>query len=210
MEATEQVTVKEKIAKEAFGLFCQRGIKSVSVDDIAQHLSMSKKTIYKWYENKDEIVCFAVSGYLKAVECSCECILSESANAIEELFNIMGTTREIFSKIHPSIFHDLQKYHANAWKLWQDHKNEYIFGKVKQNLERGISEGLFRKDLDVEVIARIRLVQIELPFDERLFPRHQFELMRVQLAGLEHYMLGIATLKGHKLINEYKHITEEE
>jgi AcrR family transcriptional regulator len=210
MEAIEQTTVKEKIAKETFGLFCQRGIKSVSMDDIAQHLSMSKKTIYKWYENKDEIVCFAVSSYLKTIECNCEGVLNESGNAVEELFNIMGTTREIFSSIHPSIFHDLQKYHANAWRLWQDHKNQYIFGKVKQNLERGIAEGLFRKDLDVEVIARMRLVQIELPFDERLFPRHQFELMRVQMASLEHYMLGIATLKGHKLINEYKHITEED
>lgn len=210
METTEQTAIREKIVAEAFSLFCQSGIKSVSMDDIAQHLSISKKTIYKWFSNKDEVVYSAVSNYLQHIECDCEDILSKSGNAIEELFNIMGTTREIFSKIHPSIFHDLQKYHATAWKLWQDHKNQYIFGKVRQNLERGIAEGLYRKDLDVEVMARIRLVQIELPFDQRLFPRHQFELMRVQLASLEHYMLGIATLKGHKLINEYKHVTEEE
>ncbi|WP_018476618.1 TetR/AcrR family transcriptional regulator [Pontibacter roseus] len=211
METTEQTAaVKEKIVAEAFSLFCQSGIKSVSMDDIAQHLSMSKKTIYKWFSNKDEVVYLGVSNYLQNIQCDSEDILSGSANAVDELFNIMGTTREIFSRIHPSIFHDLQKYHASAWQLWQDYKNQYIFSKVKKNLERGIAEGLYRKDLDVEVIARVRLVLIELPFNERIFPKHQFELMRVQLASLEHYMLGIATLKGHKLINEYKHITEEE
>ncbi|MHC2990700.1 TetR family transcriptional regulator [Pontibacter sp. HJ8] len=210
METTVRTDIKEKIVAEAFELFCRNGVKSVSMDDIAQHLSMSKKTIYKWFSNKDEVVYSAVSGYLKSIECDCEGILCSSGNAIEELFNIMGTTRKIFSSIHPSIFHDLQKYHAGAWKLWQDHKNHYIFGKVKQNLERGIAEGLFREDLDVEVIARLRLVQIELPFNQHLFPRHQFELIRVQMATLEHYMLGIATLKGHKLINEYKQVTEEE
>jgi AcrR family transcriptional regulator len=210
METTTHIAVKEKILMEAFGLFCQRGIKSVSMDDIAQHLSMSKKTIYKWFNNKDEIVYSAVSGYLNSVECDCERIMGEAGNAIEELFSIMGTTRKIFASIHPSIFHDLQKYHANAWRLWQEHKNQYILTSIKANLERGIAEGLFRKDLDVEVIARLRLAQIEVPFDERLFPRHEFELMRVQMVSLEYFMLGIATLKGHKMINDYKHITEEE
>ena len=210
METTEKADIREKIVAEAFDLFCQNGIKSVSMDDIARHLSMSKKTIYKWFSNKDEVVYSAVRSYLNTVQCDCEAILGSSGNAIEELFNIMGTTRKIFSSMHPSIFHDLQKYHAGAWKLWQDHKNHYIFGKVKQNLERGIAEGLFREDLDTEVIARLRLVQIELPFNQHLFPRHQFELAHVQMATLEHYMLGIATLKGHKLINKYKHVTEEE
>lgn len=210
METAETTGTKDRISEAAFGLFCQNGIKSVSMDDIAQHLSMSKKTIYKWFSNKDEIVYASVKGYLSTIECDCECIFSAAGNAIEQLFNVMGMTRRIFSTIHPSVFHDLQKYHASAWRLWQEHKSKYMLSQIKANLERGIVEGLYRKDLDVEVIARLRLVQIELPFDNRIFPRHEFELQHVQMAALEHFMLGIATLKGHKLINEYKHITEEE
>lgn len=210
MEATVRTDIKEKIVAEAFELFCRNGVKGVSMDDIAQHLSISKKTIYKWFSNKDEMVYSAVSAYLTTIEKDCEGCVANAGNAIEELFNVMGTTRRIFSSIHPSIFHDLQKYHASSWKLWQDHKKQYILSKIRQNLKRGIAEGLFRKDLDVEVIAKLRFTQIELPFDERFFPRHEFDAAQVQLAVLEHFMLGIATLKGHKLINEYKQVTEEE
>lgn len=210
METTVQATVKDRIATEAFGLFCQRGIKSVSMDDIAQHLSMSKKTIYKWFSNKDEIVFCAISSYLSSVDEDCERCKKDAPNAIEELFAVMNTTRKVFASIHPSIFYDLQKYHAATWKMWQEYKSHDFLIRIKENLERGISEGLFRKDLDVEVIARLRLAQIEVPFDETLFPRFRFELLHVQTASLEHFMLGIATLKGHKMINDYKHIIEEE
>ncbi len=210
METEEKLDVKEKIATAAFELFCQKGVKSVSMDDIALHLSMSKKTIYKWFENKDEVVYASVLKYLTSVEQEGQCHASRAGNAIEELFNVMEMTRRIFGSIHPSIFYDLQKYHPNSWKLWQTHKNKYILDQIKLNLHRGIREGLYRKDLDVEIIARLRLAQIEIPFDAQLFPMHQFDIKRVQMANLEVYMLGLATLKGHKLINEYKHITEEE
>ncbi|HEY4652761.1 MAG TPA: TetR/AcrR family transcriptional regulator [Pontibacter sp.] len=209
--ALEEITdARKKISETAFQLFCQRGIKSVSMDDIAQFLGMSKKTIYKWFSNKNEIVIASTGAYLEDMQQRCEVHFQDSGNAIEELFNIMGMTRELFNQFHPSVFHDLQKYHPEAWKLWMQHRDDYMFEKIKLNLLRGIKEGLYRKDLDVDVMAKIRLVQVELPFNPVLFPPHKYDLKRVQLATLEHYMLGLATLKGHKLINELKHIKEEE
>lgn len=209
-ELEERTETKSKISCTAFQLFCQRGIKSVSMDDIAQFLSMSKKTIYKWFENKNEIVVASTGSYLQDMQQRCEVHFQSANNAIEELFNMMAMTRELFNQFHPSIFHDLQKYHPEAFKLWMQHRDEYMFVKIKENLERGIKEGLYRKDLDVEVMAKIRLVQVELPFNPVLFPPHKYDLKRVQMATLEHYMLGLATLKGHKLINELKQIKEEE
>lgn len=210
IELEERIDAKNKISGTAFELFCQRGIKSVSMDDIAQFLGMSKKTIYKWFENKNEIVVASTGAYLSGMQQRCEVFLQDSNNAIEELFNIMGMTRELFNQFHPSVFYDLQKYHPEAWQLWVKHRDEFMFEKIKLNLLRGIKEGLFRKDLDVEVMAKLRLAQIELPFNPVLFPPHKYDLKRVQMASLEHYMLGLATLKGHKLINELKHIKEEE
>lgn len=210
MEAVEKNETRDKIIEVAFALFCQNGIKSVSMDDIAQRLGMSKKTIYKWFENKNEIVVEAISNYLDSVDRDCKHVVENSSNAIEELFTMMGMIRQIFSKIHPSIFHDLQKYHPEAWANWVKHKEQVIFGDVKRNLLRGMKEELFRKDIDVEVVARIRLAQVEMPFNPVIFPPHEFNLQQVQTASLELYMLGIATLKGHKLINNLKHVTEEE
>ncbi len=210
METTEKPDIKGKILKAAFGLFCQRGIKSVSMDDIAQHLAMSKKTLYKWFKNKDQVVYESTANYLCCVEHDCELLVQQAQNAIDELFQVMCLTKEVFSKIHPSIFHDLQKYHRESWELWLQHKNSFMLTKVRENMLRGMGEGLFRKDLDVDVMARMRLAVLELPFNAEIFPPHTYDIKQVQLAVLEHYMMGMATLKGHKLINEYKQITEEE
>ncbi|RIJ37412.1 TetR/AcrR family transcriptional regulator [Pontibacter oryzae] len=210
METAERPDIKGKISQAAFGMFCLRGIKSVSMDDIAQHLAMSKKTLYKWFKNKDQVVYESTANYLCCVQHDCEGFIAKAENAIDELFQIMALTKQVFSKIHPSIFHDLQKYHRESWELWMQHKNSFMLSKVKENIVRGIEEGLFRKDLDVEIMARMRLAILELPFDAQAFPPDKYEIRRVQLAVLEHYMLGMATLKGHKLINQYKQITEEE
>ena len=210
MEAIEKNDVKDKILEAAFGLFCRNGIKSVSMDDIAQHLGVSKKTIYKWFANKDEMVYAATQRYLLGMEENCECIISRTDNAIHELLKIMEMNKDIFSKIHPSIFYDLQKYHPETWQLWQNHKNNFILQKIMENMNKGIAEGLFRKDFDIEVLSRLRLAQIDIAFNPQIFPPEKFDVKKVQLDCLEHFMLGIATLKGHKLINKYKHITEEE
>jgi AcrR family transcriptional regulator len=209
MDLVEKTEQRNRISGTAFELFCQRGIKSVSMDDIAQHLAISKKTIYKWFDNKNEVVIAAVSNYLDNME-QIACSVCSANNAVEELFSLMHLSRQIFSQLNQSIFYELQKYHPDAWQLWIEHKNVFTLKKIKENLLRGIAEGLFRNDLDVEVMARLRLAQIEIPFNKDYFPPHQYELTHVQLVSLELYMLGIATLKGHKLINSLKHIIEEE
>lgn len=204
------IDVKDRILIEATRLFARNGIKSVSMDDIAQHLSVSKKTIYKCFENKDEIVRCTIHNYLNQVESDCEGIIREADNAVDELFQVMTVTKKVLAEIHPSVFYDLQKYHPGAWQLWVDHKNLFMLDKITGNLERGIEEGLFRQDLDLEVIARLRLALIDLVFNPDLFPGHAFGMQRVHQACLEHFMRGIATLKGHKLINQYKEVSEED
>ena len=202
--------IKEKILTEAFRLFCNKGIKSISMDDIAGHLAMSKKTLYKWFENKDEIVSAVISSHLRTNQCGCEEITSSSKDAVDELLKIVEFNKSLFSQLHPSVFFDLQKFYPKAWSLFNEFKSEFILAKVKANIERGIKEGLFRSDLNVEVMARLRLAQIEIVFNHDIFPPDKFNVSQVQLDCLEHFLLGIATLKGHKLVNKYKQITEEE
>jgi AcrR family transcriptional regulator len=204
------IDVKDRILLEAGRLFARNGIKSVSMDDIAQHLGVSKKTIYKWFQNKDEIVHNTLQTYLQQVECDCEGAMVEAENAVDELFQVMRFNKKMLSEIHPSIFYDLQKYHSSSWQLWLAHRNSFILSKIVSNLERGIREGLYRQDLDIELMARLRLALIDLSFSPDVFPPEKFHPERVQSAFFEHFLLGIATLKGHKLINKYKHVSEEE
>ncbi|UYZ58669.1 TetR/AcrR family transcriptional regulator [Hymenobacter latericus] len=201
--------IKDRILQAAVELFMRNGIRSVSMDDIAAQLGMSKKTLYKWFDNKDQIVLATMQQHLGREESSCELVFAAGGNALEEMFSLMHWHKQMLSTVHPSIFHELQKYYPEAWALFEEHKNTFILSKITENLRRGIDEGLFRADLDVEIIARLRLAEIELMFDGRVFPPRQFELQRLHMATVEHYLYGICTVKGHRLINQYRQVTEE-
>lgn len=202
--------VKDRIIDAASGLFMRNGIRSISMDDIATKLAMSKKTLYKWFANKDQIVQAALQRHFSQEEGSCDLTFPKAANALEEMFQLMQWHEQLLSELHPSIFYDLQKYHPQAWALFEEHKNTFVLQKVVENLQRGMAEGVYRADLDIEVLSRLRLAEIELCFDATVFPHRQFELPRLHTACLEHFLLGIASLKGHKLINAYRQLTEAE
>ena len=201
---------KARIITHASAIFLRHGIKSVSMDDIAADLAMSKKTLYKTFTNKDEIVLGVVTTHLTQAQGECTRVASTAADAVQEMLNISAWADQQFSNIHPSIFYDLKKYHPAAWALFSAHKNAFILDQITQNLRRGMAEGLFRADLDVDVLARLNLAQIELAFDPELYPPTQFAPIRVNKVFDEHFLLGVATLKGHRLFNQYQHITEEE
>ena len=202
--------IKDRILHHAAALFMRNGIKSVSMDDIAADLAMSKKTLYKWFANKDEMVHAVMAQHLDRTQHDCDQLQGHATSAIDELFRMMGWMKQQFADVHPGIFYDLQKFYPATWQLWVAHKQEYILTQIIDNLRRGMAEELYRADLDVPVLARLRLAQIELAFNADVFSPRQFDVQRLQQAILEHFMLGIASLKGHKLINDLRHVTEAE
>ncbi|WP_262907785.1 TetR/AcrR family transcriptional regulator [Hymenobacter sp. 15J16-1T3B] len=194
----------------AVELFMRHGIRSVSMDDIAAQLGMSKKTLYKWFDNKDQIVLATMQQHLVKEESDCEVVFATGANALEENYNLMQWHKNMLAGINPSIFHELQKYYPEAWALFEQHKHTFILRKITDNLRRGIEEGVFRADLDVDVLARLRLAEIQLIFDPNTFSPKQFDLQRLHTVTIEHFLYGICTLKGHRLINQYRQLTEAE
>ena len=201
---------KDRILQHAGSLFLRNGIKSVSMDDIATDLGMSKKTLYKTFANKDELVLAVMTTHLNSSQCECTSVASQAANAVEEMVMLSRWADQHFSHVHPSIFYDLKKYHPNTWALFSAHKSTFILDQITRNLRRGVAEGLFRADLDVEVLARLNLALIELAFDHDLYPPAQFNPQRVNKIFDQHFLLGVATLKGRSLFNKYQQITEEE
>lgn len=202
--------IKDRIMQAAVELFMRNGIRSVSMDDIAARLGMSKKTLYKWFDNKDQIVLATMQQHLLQEESNCEVVFTTGANALEENYNLMQWHKTMLAGINPSIFHELQKYYPEAWALFEQHKNTFILRKIIDNLNRGIAEGVFRTDLDVEVLARLRLAEIQLMFDPHVFSPKHFDLQRLHTVTIEHFLYGICTLQGHRLINQYRQLTEQE
>jgi TetR/AcrR family transcriptional regulator, cholesterol catabolism regulator len=197
------MSTEGKIIAGAGELFHKYGIRSVSMDDIARHLSISKKTIYQFYKDKDEIVTLSLKAHMDHEKIGYADIFNNSRNAIEELAMVSKCMREDFKEMNPSLLFDMQKYHPNAWKLWMDFKNEYIKNQVVDNLKKGIAEGFYRKEIDPETIAIFRVEQVQIAFDGTIFPTNKFNFKEVQMCLLDHFVHGIVTEKGKALYVQY-------
>lgn len=201
---------KDRILQGAEELFFKYGIKSITMDDIAKHLAISKKTIYQFFADKNELVEILMTVKLKQDECEFRQIQEEADNMVVEVFNMMKHMGIMFSKVNPNIFYDLQKYHPNAWKHFKIFKQDCMAKMIESSIERGIKEGLVRSDLNAKILARLRIEEVEMGFNSEIFPPDKFKMLDVQLTMIDHFLHGICTLKGHKLINKYKQVTEEE
>lgn len=201
---------KDRILKGAEELFFKYGIKSVTMDDISKHLAISKKTIYHYFDDKNQVVETLMKERMRINECQVEEIAKESENVIIEVFGLMKHLSAMFSQMNPNLFYDLQKYHPDSWKLFKDFKEECVERMVENSIKKGIKDGLVRSDINPKIIARIRMEMVEIGFNPQIFPPDKFKMIDVQLASLDHFLHGICTIKGHKLINKYKQLTEEE
>jgi AcrR family transcriptional regulator len=199
----------ERIIQGGEELFLNAGVRSVTMDDIARHLGMSKKTIYQFFKDKNELVMALVKKKLREDENQMSEIISKSGNVIEEMINMMKCSEDIFSRINPIVIHDLQKYHQEAWRQFQNFKSGVLIRTLEELLIKGIKQGYIRPDIDVKIIARMRVYQVELGFNTTVFPVAEFNIWKVQQQFHEHFNYGICTLKGYKLLNQYKNIHDE-
>ena len=199
----------QRIIQGGEELFLTAGIKSVTMDDIAKHLGMSKKTIYQFFKDKNELVIALVKKKLKEDEDQIAEIMSKSGNVIEEMINMMKCSEDIFSRINPIVIHDMQKYHPDAWSEFQKFKADVLISTLEELLTKGMKQGYIRPDIDVRIIARMRVSQVEMGFNTSIFPMAEFNPRKVHVPFLEHFNYGICTLKGYKLLNQYKNINEE-
>ena len=195
---------RERILAKSRELFMQYGIRSVSMDDIAGVLGISKKTIYHYFADKEELVGAVIQFEVCHSESQCNVDHSESANAIEEMFRAMEMVEQMFRTMNPSVLFDLKKYHPGAFSILEKHKNDYLFNIIRSNLQRGISEGLYRPEIQVDIIARFRIDSMLLPFDPSFLQRQKIGLVEVEQQIIEHYLFGIVTLKGYKLVLKYQ------
>jgi TetR/AcrR family transcriptional regulator, cholesterol catabolism regulator len=200
----DQDQTREKILKGAEELFLKYGVRSVSMDDIARHLSISKKTIYQYFVDKDEVVTQVTVGHIEQTKSGFDCLAPNSKNALDELMRIQFYLKKNMADIHPALLFDLKKYHSKAWNAWSEHKNKYIRESVVRNLKQGIEEGLYRSNLNPDILAALRIESIQWIHDGAILPSDKYKMVDVQLQMLDHFMYGLLTEKGRKLYEKYK------
>lgn len=204
-----ETDMRGRISRQAHELIMKYGIRSVSMDDIANTLGISKKTIYQYYVDKDELIDAIVEAELEDNQCRCNYDRAAAHNAVEELFKVKQQIREVFSNMNPSVLYDMQKYHPKAFARFLKHKNDFLYSVIKSNLEKGIAEELYRPDINVDIITRFRLESMMMPFNPDFFSKHKHSLLEVEEQLLEHFLFGVVSLKGYKLLMKYKQESEK-
>jgi TetR/AcrR family transcriptional regulator, cholesterol catabolism regulator len=201
---TEVNETSERIKQKAHELCMKFGIRSVSMDDIASSLGISKKTIYQFYEDKDALVDAVIASVFENDEICCERDRAKSENAIHEIFLAIEFIVEMFKSMNPSLLYDLQKYHPKSFMRFVQHKDNYLYGVILQNLKRGIAEELYRADLRKEILARFRVESMMLPFSPEFQAKIKDNLAVIEEELTLHFLFGLVTPKGFKLALKYQ------
>jgi AcrR family transcriptional regulator len=159
----------EELIGKISELFLKYGVKSVTMDDIARELGISKKTLYLYFTDKKDVV-------MKFIEYSISnqaCNIKEKSevtgeNAIDTLLNVSQILISAQNKVNPNVNYDLQKYYPEAWEKIKGFRQERLFNRIRMNIVQGISEGIYRDDFNIEVICHLYVLHIEKSYTELL------------------------------------------
>ncbi len=197
------MNITERVISHALNLFVRSGIKAITMDDISTEAGVSKRTIYENFKDKDELLraCILHMDNHHAMET--EKIFTRSTNTIDMVFLFLQHGIGAINSINPLFMADMKKYHYRIWKETYVINSDKYLDQTYTILKKGINEGLFRKSIDIEIVARLLNEQLTLMTDERIFPSLKFSKSIVFENIVINFFRGIATGKGLELIEKY-------
>ncbi len=201
--------MKERILAEAERLFWKFGVRSVTMEEIAKQLGISKKTIYQHFSDKEQILYQVIQHKTSRNQSEMECMVIDTANPIEELLGVLKMMQKNADQVSPNLLMDIKRYYPQAFSLFRQYKEGQIMESILGNIQKGIAEGLYRKDINPAILARLRVEQIELAFNHDLFPSDQYSMHDVQAELIHHFVRGMLTRKGFEVYNQYVNKGEE-
>jgi TetR/AcrR family transcriptional regulator, cholesterol catabolism regulator len=196
---------KEKfIIQKAFDLFYKFGIRSVSMDDISRELGISKKTLYGYFKNKEELLERGMYSRQQESVMSFTQISDTAENAIDSLLEVSLRVSIYMQGISSIFMHDLEKYYPESSKKHQGINREHIFNKIKDNLTIGIKEGIYRDDLSVDLVARLYVQRLEDLLNPDFHSTEKVSFSKIFKVMFENHIRGISNQKGIEYFEKRK------
>ncbi len=195
-----QVNILERVRE----LFYKYGVRSVSMDDLCRDINVSKKKLYQYFSSKNELVEKLLELERQNFEIIFDNYNFEGVNAIDILLIVSKELGERFRDVSPSMTFDLKKYYPDVYRNHIDERIEFIFTKIKINLEKGINQGVYRDDLSTELLARLyirRLIDLHNP---EFFPADKFSFQTLFDVMFENFIRGIANEAGIRYYEQQK------
>ena len=196
------MTTYERIVSESFQLFVKYGIRSVTMDDIARHMGISKKTIYEHFRDKDDLLKQGMLHHKEQQDKNIRYFIATSSNVLDAIFKVMFESASNMHKVHVSFFTDLQKYHHSICQEFIPRHQHEKTNLIQELLDRGVADGVFRNDIDTSIVAKLFNHQLKALTDDEMFPSGEYSKAQIFRIIIENYMHGIATGKGIEIIEE--------
>lgn len=195
--------MKERILEEAERLFWKYGVRSVTMEDIARKLGISKKTIYQHFSDKEQILYQVIESKTGRDQFEMECMVIETTNPVEELLSVLDMMQKNADQVSPNLIIDIKRYYPQAFAIFRKYKEEQIMRSILENIQKGVSQGLYRSDINPTILARLRVEQIELAFDNDIFPTDQYSMHDIQSELTHHFVRGMLTEQGFTIYNQF-------
>jgi len=196
--------MKSRILIKGTELYFRYGVKTVTMDAIANELGISKKTIYQHFPDKDTMVFDVVKAFIEQDNAKWDELDRLYSNVIEKIFKSFEMTKDLLTQMNPRLLYEIQKYFPNAYQLFVEHGEKCINENLIADFKKGAEFGFFRDDIDFELLARLRMAEVNFAFNPDFYPNNKLPLYETQLVMLDIFMRGIMTEKGLILYTSYK------
>lgn len=193
---------EREIIAGSVDLFLKYGIRSITMDDVARELTISKKTLYKYVSNKADLVDRSVKFAFRGIHQAIDDVRANSTNAIDEIFDIDEAVNETVRQKHPAIEFQLAKYYPKTWKWLESNQHRIVFEHTKENLLKGMEQGLYRADLNAEYIAHVYFGRFMGMRMDNVFPESICENPEFLHQSLIYHVRGIASASGLEYLEE--------
>ncbi len=184
-------------------MFSRFGVKNLTMDDIAKELGMSKKTIYQHVNNKADLVRLSLEEFLKEEKANLKAILASTENSVDTIIQLVSYFHGQIREFNPYVLNDLQKYYPDCWAILNDYRYSYFHKVIADNIDNGIREGLYRKDMNADIISKIYIKGFEILLDQDLFPQKKYVFLEVYKEFLKYHLRGIVSAEGLKLLETH-------
>tara|TARA_Y100000816_G_scaffold81624_1_gene55867 strand:- start:1134 stop:1733 length:600 start_codon:yes stop_codon:yes gene_type:complete len=195
--------MKELILNKATDLFLNFGFKSVTMDQIANEIGISKKTIYNFFENKKHLVNVVTNGMFASITSGIKQIKKESLDPISELFDIKLFLIKILKGERTTPLYQLRKFYPETHKEITQKQFDFMTKSAIESLKSGVKLGLFRKDINIDLISRLYFNGMIGIKDQDIFPAEKYEPTFLMLKYIEYHLRAIVTEKGLKKLNSF-------
>ena len=193
-----------QILAVAEDMFLKYGIKSVTMDDISRKLGVSKKTLYSHFSTKEQLVNAVMNTHIQKETTDINAIRASGKNPLEEFLKIAEYILKFLRKIKPTTIYDLQKYYRSCWQNMDNFHRKYIYKIILDNLERGIEAGIYRADINADIVARLYVGGSLRITDEELFPLADYKREELYAQFIKHHMHGIVSPLGMKTLRKHQ------